>query len=586
MTALWAGVVAHLWHTTLVLALIACLALLLRRAPARYQEALWSAGLLKLLVPLPLLAAALPALERWASSAEQQQAIGPAIKTLSQIAYPEMLWTPPVETSGGGVPPAVFYAVTAAWVLGVGVLLALWWRRARIACSPPLGAAPWHAADDVVERVTHAARSAGVPLALIRLTDEPVVPCVGNFRRPVVVLSNVVVRALRDDELRAVLVHENAHRRRGDLWRGALQRLTTCVFFFYPPAWWLTRRLRASAEMACDEAVLATGIDARTYARALARTVVLELAATPAPALASGRSHLRARLQRIQSPERYVSMARHRIAVAAAVIAAGVLSLVPIADGVELPYAESFVRVTAGAQDEWLPASGLSGLNGLEAHVDLSYQNAPLAQVLRELGENVGFDVYFVSSDDFTGEVSIGVSSTSVRDVLELVAEMRGLEYRVVDAGTLIVRTRADRLVVRRTPEGQAGAAPGEVPKKPVVRRTPAAAPAEPEGEAARGGEEPYRIGGDIQEPERIHYVSPEYPELARRARMEGFVILRAVVDREGNVRDAEVLRGLGLGLDVAARDAVLQWKYTPTYYNGEPVEVILTVTVAFQLIQ
>ena len=46
------------------------------------------------------------------------------------------------------------------------------------------------------------------------------------------------------------------------------------------------------------------------------------------------------------------------------------------------------------------------------------------------------------------------------------------------------------------------------------------------------------------------------------------------------------MLRPLGLGLDVAAQEAVLQWKYTPTYYNGRPVEVVLTVTVQFQLIQ
>lgn len=96
----------------------------------------------------------------------------------------------------------------------------------------------------------------------------------------------------------------------------------------------------------------------------------------------------------------------------------------------------------------------------------------------------------------------------------------------------------------------------------------------------------PMRVGGEIQEPERITYVAPEYPELARRARMEGFVILQAVIDKQGNVKDVEVLRGLGLGLDVAAQDAVKQWKYTPTYYNGRPVEVILTVNVVFQLIQ
>jgi len=94
----------------------------------------------------------------------------------------------------------------------------------------------------------------------------------------------------------------------------------------------------------------------------------------------------------------------------------------------------------------------------------------------------------------------------------------------------------------------------------------------------------PMRVGGEISAPERIHYVNPEYPELARRARLAGVVILEATIDREGNVINVNILRGLGLGLDEAARTAVSQWKYTPTFYNGRPVEVLLTVTVQFQL--
>lgn len=94
----------------------------------------------------------------------------------------------------------------------------------------------------------------------------------------------------------------------------------------------------------------------------------------------------------------------------------------------------------------------------------------------------------------------------------------------------------------------------------------------------------PMRVGGDIQAPERIHYVQPEYPELARRARLGGVVILEATIDREGRVTDVTVLRGLGLGLDEAAIGAVSQWMYTPTFYNGRPVEVLLTVTVQFQM--
>lgn len=94
----------------------------------------------------------------------------------------------------------------------------------------------------------------------------------------------------------------------------------------------------------------------------------------------------------------------------------------------------------------------------------------------------------------------------------------------------------------------------------------------------------PMRVGGDIEQPEKIVDVAPVYPELARRARLEGTVILEATIDAQGNVVDVTVLRGLGLGLDQAAIDAVSQWKYRPTYYNGRPVPVLMTVTVHFQL--
>lgn len=94
----------------------------------------------------------------------------------------------------------------------------------------------------------------------------------------------------------------------------------------------------------------------------------------------------------------------------------------------------------------------------------------------------------------------------------------------------------------------------------------------------------PMRVGGAIQEPERVVYVRPEYPELARRARQSGEVTLEATIDREGKVTNVVVLRGLGLGLSEAAVRAVSQWQYTPTLYNGRPVEVLLTVTVKFQM--
>lgn len=94
---------------------------------------------------------------------------------------------------------------------------------------------------------------------------------------------------------------------------------------------------------------------------------------------------------------------------------------------------------------------------------------------------------------------------------------------------------------------------------------------------------EPLRVGGAILEPQKIRNVTPVYPLIAQRASVQGVVILEAVIGEEGRIRNLRVLRSIPL-LDQAAVDAVRQWLFTPTLLNGEPVPVVMTVTVAFTL--
>jgi protein TonB len=91
------------------------------------------------------------------------------------------------------------------------------------------------------------------------------------------------------------------------------------------------------------------------------------------------------------------------------------------------------------------------------------------------------------------------------------------------------------------------------------------------------------RQGGDIRPPQKIRDVAAVYPPIAQAARVQGVVIVEATIGTDGRVKDAHVLRSVPL-LDEAALAAVRQWVYTPTRLNGEPVSVIMTVTVRFQL--
>jgi len=91
------------------------------------------------------------------------------------------------------------------------------------------------------------------------------------------------------------------------------------------------------------------------------------------------------------------------------------------------------------------------------------------------------------------------------------------------------------------------------------------------------------RIASRVAEANLIHDVAPQYPPEAGRARIEGAVVLMAVIGKDGSVQDVRVESGLPL-LAQAAIDAVKQWRYRPYLLNGEPVEVDSRITINFTL--
>jgi TonB family protein len=116
-----------------------------------------------------------------------------------------------------------------------------------------------------------------------------------------------------------------------------------------------------------------------------------------------------------------------------------------------------------------------------------------------------------------------------------------------------------------------------EIPDTDIIFGIPEGPPpAEPEG--------PIRVGGDVQPPVKVSAPSPQYTEIARKARIQGVVIVEAIIDKQGNVTNVKVLKGLPMGLDSAAADAVKKWKFKPATLNGKPVAVIYNLTVNFRL--
>ena len=95
-----------------------------------------------------------------------------------------------------------------------------------------------------------------------------------------------------------------------------------------------------------------------------------------------------------------------------------------------------------------------------------------------------------------------------------------------------------------------------------------------------------YLIGNGVSAPSVARKVQPDYSEEARKAKLEGTVVLSLVVNERGRPQNLKILRALGLGLDEEAIGAVEKWKFKPGMKDGKPVAVMVTIEVNFQLIK
>jgi len=104
-------------------------------------------------------------------------------------------------------------------------------------------------------------------------------------------------------------------------------------------------------------------------------------------------------------------------------------------------------------------------------------------------------------------------------------------------------------------------------------------------GEGGGVGGGAYSIGGGVSAPSVLYKVDPEYSEEARKAKYSGTVVLYIEVDTTGHARNMRIIKGIGLGLDEKALDAVNKWRFKPGLKDGKPVVVRAQIEVNFRLL-
>jgi TonB family protein len=117
--------------------------------------------------------------------------------------------------------------------------------------------------------------------------------------------------------------------------------------------------------------------------------------------------------------------------------------------------------------------------------------------------------------------------------------------------------------------------------KRPATRGAAVPLPSPPPPSPPPPSGAPIRVGGTIPPPQKVKHVEPVYPDVARKARAQGTVIIEVIIGPGGKVTSTKIMRSIPL-LDAAAVAAVQQWEFVPTLLNGVPVPVIMLVPVIF----
>ena len=317
----WA-LVHSLWQGALVASLYACFAALTPRRAAGLRYAGGVAALLLLLV-LPVLTAGLVRhTQRDLRARESVRPEGAWADTSGASARAQRAGKEPAAlAAGASAAPAAHASATwrgraeerlaallpwlvCAWLSGVLLLasrmLGAWLlvlRLKRSAAAVPV------CFEELLARVSARLRvRRAVRLCRSALVEVPTV--VGHLR-PVILVPAGALLGLTPQQLEAVLAHELAHVRRYDYAVNLLQTAVETLLFYHPAAWWLSGRVRAEREHACDDAAVEATGDALSYARALAALEQLRGAETPpaALALAANGGSLMHRIQRLVHPD-------------------------------------------------------------------------------------------------------------------------------------------------------------------------------------------------------------------------------------------------------------------------------------------
>lgn len=429
-------------------------------------------------------------------------------------------------------------------------------------------------------------------------------PVTFGFLRPFILLPPSL-HEKPEHVQRAVLAHELIHVRQHDwAWLLAEEAIRT-LLWFHPGVWWLISRVQLAREEAVDELAMVVTGTRRGYVEAL-------LAFADEPELVPVAAFTRRRhlLRRVRFISQESEMSIRRIVTscvaATAVVAAAGWSAVkafPITPTVIESYQSPQLQAATlgnevprrlAAIEPRFPSGVNPGLGGIvdvlitvdgSGNVDrprvVHYTpivvdpHDPSVTDKREMA---------AAQDAFSRAASVAVSDWKYTGGLPRPTPLLVSIGFAQDSATTVGEIRvSDSMTFDQLDATAAAVLPQEtqINVSLAVLKDPdqalASDPPDWPSDAVRVGP------GGVGIPKKVTEVAPVYPPAALEARMEGVVIVRLLIDREGHVAGTRTLRPMP-PFDQAALDAVKQWQFEPTVDNGQPVPIIYNVAVRFRL--
>jgi TonB family protein len=395
----------------------------------------------------------------------------------------------------------------------------------------------------------------GVKSVAFAESDRVAMPITWGVLRPMILLP----RSRSEwppERMRLVLAHELIHVQQRDCLIQLLMQFVCCLYWFHPLMWLGAAQFRKERERACDDGVLNLGVAGPEYAGHLLELVrTLKTGARPSLAVAMAhQSNLESRLVALLD----VKVNRKKLGRTATVLAtlAAVCLMLPLASvrGQSTGARGTLMGIVTDPSGAVIPNATVLA-NNLDAHTQET-------AICNPAGE---YTLKSVPVGHYTLEVMIpGFKVFRQNDVVLNANDTQRLDVHM-ELGKINERLE---VIGKKPPTGGisggiVGGIPGGVPAEAPHR---------------------IRVGGNVIAAKLVSKIDPIYPEYAEQKGIQGAVLLQAIISKEGSVMSLSVVNTADPDLARAAMTAVGQWHYQPTLLNGQPVEVVTTITVDFKL--